>query len=295
MTSAKMTILVLGATGLQGGATARELLGRGHRVRVLTRTPESAAARRLAEAGADVVRGDLDDTSSVIRAMTGVDGVFSVQTFMTPSGIGGEIRQGKAVARAAKETGVGHVVYSSVGGAERRSGVPHFESKWTIERCLRSLDVPTTVVRPTFFMDNFVRNGPRRGEDGNVLSLALHPDTRVQLVATQDIGAFAADAFESREEYLGASVELAGDELTADQIARVFQHVTGEPTRFEELPADAVAANPRIPYSSEIALMFEWFQEFGYRADMSALRARRPSLLTFEEYLQTVGHTAPVG
>ncbi|NYH55663.1 uncharacterized protein YbjT (DUF2867 family) [Nocardiopsis arvandica] len=293
MSSGKMTVLVLGATGLQGGATARELLGRGHRVRVLTRTPESEAAKRLAAAGADVVRGDLDDTSSIIGAMTGVDGVFSVQTFMTSSGVDGEIRQGRAVARAALETGVGHVVYSSVGGAERRSGIPHFESKWTIERFLRSLDVPTTVVRPTFFMDNFVQNGPRPAEGGKVVSLALRPSTRVQLIATQDIGVFAADAFEHPEGYLGTSVELAGDELTAAQIAQVFERVTGEPTRFEELSTDAVAADPHIPHSSDIALMFEWFQESGYRADVSALRARRPSMLTFGEFLQTVEHTAP--
>ncbi len=118
-------ILVTGATGLQGGATARALLARGRKVRALVRDPRTPAAVALADAGAELVRGDLYDPPSLRAAMAGVRGVFSVQTVLTPAGIGGEVRQGRAVAEAAAECGVEHVVYSSVGGAERASGVPH--------------------------------------------------------------------------------------------------------------------------------------------------------------------------
>lgn len=282
------TVLVTGATGLQGGAAARELVRRGRTVAALVRDPASDAARALADLGVTLVRGDLDDEASLRSAMEGVHGVFSVQTFMTPKGLGGEVRQGRAVARAAKAAGVAHVVYSSVGGAERHSGVPHFESKRHIERYLQELSVPVTVLRPSFFMDNFAAHGPQNVDGTLVVQLALKPDTRVQFIAVEDIGFFAAEAFERPAEYVGRAVELAGDELSATEVAEAFAARTGLPARFEELPLDAVAGNPYIPNAPEIALMFEWFQEHGYRADIPALRAEHPGLLSFAAYLKSL-------
>lgn len=288
MSTAAGTVLVTGATGLQGGACARELLRRGRPVAALVRDVDAPAARALAQAGARVVRGDLDDEASLRAAMEGVHGVFSVQTFMTPKGLGGEVRQGRAVARAAKAAGVAHVVYSSVGGAERHSGVPHFDSKRHIERYLQELGVPVTVLRPSFFMDNFAAHGPRNVDGTLVVQLALKPDTRVQFIAVEDIGFFAAEAFDKPGQYLGRAVELAGDELSAREVAGAFAARTGLPARFEELALDAVAGNPYIPNAPEIALMFEWFQEHGYRADIGALRAEHPGLLSFAAYLKGI-------
>ncbi|MFE7777899.1 NmrA/HSCARG family protein [Streptomyces sp. NPDC057445] len=281
-------VLVIGATGLQGGATARQLAARGREVRALVRTPDAPAAQALAALGVTPVRGDLNDEQSLRAAMDGVHGVFSVQNFMTPAGLGGEVRQGRAVARAARDTGVAHVVYSSVGGAERHSGVPHFDSKRHIERYLDELGVPHTVLRPTFFMDNFAAHGPQQVDGTLVVQLGLKPDTRVQFIAVDDIGWFAAEAFEKPDEYLGRAVEIAGDELTATEVAEAFAARTGGPARFEEIPLDAVAANPYIPNAPEIALMFEWFQDHGYRADIPALRAVHPGLKSFEAFLKTV-------
>lgn len=278
-------IVVTGATGQQGGATARALLGRGWQVRALVRDPASAAARALANAGATLVEADFDAPASLRTAMIGAHGVFSVQTFMNESGIGGEVRHGRAVAEAAVAAGVAHVVYSSVGGADRASGVPHFESKWAIERYLRQLRVPTTVLRPTFFMDNFAAHWPVVEDSTVVVRLAVTPTTRMQLIAVRDIGAIAADAFEHPAEYLGRSLELAGDELTGPEIAGVFGRVAGLPARFEETPLAEVAANQYIPYRHEIALMFEWFQISGYQADIAALRRRHQGLLTFGDWL----------
>ncbi|MEU3838510.1 NmrA/HSCARG family protein [Streptomyces sp. NPDC028635] len=280
------TVLVIGATGLQGGATARELVRRGRPTAALVRDPASEGARALAASGVTLVAGDMDDEASLRAAMAGVHGVFSVQNFMTPKGLGGEVRQGRAVARAAKAAGVAHVVYSSVGGAERHSGVPHFESKRHIERYLEQLEVPATVLRPAFFMDNFAAHGPRNVDGTLVVQLALKPHTRVQFVAVDDIGFFAAQAFDRPGEYLGRAVELAGDELTAEEVAAAFAARTGLPARFEELSLDEVAANPYIPNAPEISLMFEWFQEHGYRADIPSLRAEHPGLMTFATYLK---------
>ena len=116
-------IAVTGATGQQGGAVARQLLAEGWRVRALTRDVNKPAAQELKALGAEVVAGDLDNGAELEAAFKGAYGVFSVQNFWLPNvGFEGEIKQGKAVAAAAKAAGVQHLVYSSVGAAHRGLG-----------------------------------------------------------------------------------------------------------------------------------------------------------------------------
>ena len=281
-------ILVLGGTGRQGGATARELLRRGRVVHALVRDPQAPAARALADAGAVLVRGDFDDEASLRAAMTGVHGVFSVQTFRTPGGVATEERQGKAVADAAARTGVAHLVYSSVGGAERSSGVDHFESKWHVEQHIQKLGVPATVLRPTMFHEVFLDTGPRLVDGRLVLGLWLRPDVPLQLIATSDIAGFAADAFEDPDTWLGRQVEIAGDELTGPQMAEAFARVAGIPARYQELPIDQLRA-----VRPDLAAMFDFFNDRGYRADLPALRRIRKDLVSLEDFLRT-SWTAPV-
>ncbi|MGH4014096.1 MAG: NmrA/HSCARG family protein [Pseudonocardiaceae bacterium] len=281
-------IVVIGGTGRQGGAVARQLLQRGWSVRALVRDPDKPAARALQEQGAILVPGDLDDVESVRAAVAGAYGVFTVHTFMTPTGLAGEVRHGKAVAQAAKDAGVAQVVYTSVDGAERDSGVPHFESKWVIEQHLQALGVPTTVLRPTFFMDNFAAQPPQLVDGALLVRFALHPQTRLQMIATADIGVFAADAFDHPEDYIGQAVALAGDELTGPQIAQAFQEVTDLPARFEEQPLDEIRA-----FSEDHAVMFEWIHKAGYdQADIAQLRERNPKLKSLRGWLQASWQTA---
>lgn len=231
------TILVLGGTGQQGGAAARHLLAARWQVRALVRYPDAARALALPRAGAQLVRGDLDDGASLRAAMAGAHGVFSVQTFMGHGGIEAEVRQGKSVAQTAAETSVGHLVYSSVGGADRHSAVPHFESKWEIERHIRELGLPATILRPVFFMENLSAYGGPRLVDGSLLlRQALRPDRTLQMIAVDDVGAFAALAFGNPASLRGTQLELAGDELTGPQIAALFGELAGMPARFESSP-----------------------------------------------------------
>ncbi|MFJ4769394.1 NmrA/HSCARG family protein [Streptomyces uncialis] len=282
------TILVLGGTGRQGGALVRELLRRGRPVRALVRDPGAPGARALAEAGAVLAHGDMDDEASLRAAMKGVHGVFSVQPFRTPGGVAAEERQGRAVGDIAAESGVAHLVYSSVGGAERASGIPHFESKWNVERHLRTLDLAVTVLRPTMFYDVFEEISPRRVADGLVLGMWLRPEVPVQIIATDDIAAFAADAFDDPGAWAGRQVEIAGDELTGPQMAEAFARVSGVPTRYEYLPIEKLRA-----VRDDLATMFDWFDREGYRADLPELRRLRPDLITLETWLRA-HWTAPV-
>ncbi|GHG98066.1 NmrA/HSCARG family protein [Streptomyces rubradiris] len=263
-------VSVLGGTGNQGGATARELLSRGWQVRALVRDPGKAEAQALEELGATLVKGDLEDTDSLRAAVDGVHGVFSVQALAyEPETLAAEVRHGKAIADAAKEAGVAHFVYSSVGGAERQTGIDHFESKWEIEEHIKKTGLPATVLRPVFFMNNLLHFADARPE--RLMRLPVKADKPMQFIASDDIGFFAATAFDNPAEYIGKEIELAGDEITFPQVAEIYERVTGVPTRFEATPVEE--------------RMFEWFAEEGYQADIPALRRIHPGLLTLEEFL----------
>jgi uncharacterized protein YbjT (DUF2867 family) len=268
-------VLVTGATGKQGGATARHLLAGGWPVRALTRDPKSPAAQALVKAGAEVVQGDLDDRASLDRALSGVYGVYSMQT-PYPAGVDVEERQGKALADAAGAAGVEHFVYASVGGAERNTGISHFESKWAIEKHVGELSLPATILRPVFFMENF--NAQRESiRNGTFTSRGLKPDKPLQLIAANDVGAFAALAFAYPQDYVGLALELAGDELTEPQIVETLAKVIGRPVTM--VPYEGP------PRGEDFARMIKWFNEEGYQADIPDLRARYPRLLRFETWL----------
>ncbi|MGW0231358.1 NmrA/HSCARG family protein [Actinopolymorpha singaporensis] len=272
------SVLVTGATGNQGGAAARALLERGWSVRAYVRDPAKPAARALADLGAELATGDLDDPDALRAAMTGVHGVFSVQPLATSAEqLAAEVRQGESVADLAAQSGVAHLVYSSVGGAERHTGVDHFETKAEVERHIARLGLPATVLRPVYFMNNLLYFDVADGE--RVVNLPLRPDRPLQLVAADDIGWFAADdigwfaadAFDHPDSYLGRQLELAGDQLTLPEIAAAFEQVTGVPTRYHAAPITS--------------RMYEWFAESGYQADIAALRERHPDMLTFTDFL----------
>ncbi len=277
-------IAVTGATGQQGGQTAWRLLAQGWKVRALTRDVDKPAAQALAAAGAEIVPGDMDDRAQLDAAFKGAYGVFSVQNYWLPNvGFDGEVRQGKNVADAAKAAGVKHFVFSSVGAAHRGMGQKHFESKWIIEQYIHSLGIPYTILRPVYFMENFnwtranILNGAFQG-------IGLRPDKTLQLVATADIGAFAELAFANPVQFLGKTIELAGDELTETQIADVFSRVIGRPVQ-------VTAAQDRggsAPTEEQLA-MFNFFNGIGYSADIAALRAMYPALQKLEQYLRRSG------
>jgi uncharacterized protein YbjT (DUF2867 family) len=276
-------ILVTGATGKQGGAVADHLLKNGWAIRVLTRDPGKPAAKHLTERGAEVVKGDLDDCDSVRRALSGCYGVYAVQTFWEV-GVEGEIRQGKALADDAKAAGVRHFVYSSVGSADQDTGIPHFDSKWQIEEHIRSLDLPHTIIRPVWFMDNFNSPDFRRSILRGELALPLRPDKPLQMVAVNDIGAFAALAFDDPQRWNHRAFDLAGDELTLPEVASMISQVIGLTVSYHVMPMSQAEAQSR-----EMAVMFRWFNELGYQADIQGLRRLYPELLTFGAWMYAAG------
>jgi uncharacterized protein YbjT (DUF2867 family) len=279
-------VLVTGATGRQGGAVIRHMLPKGWKLRALTRNSTSHAAQELARQGVEVVQGDLEDPSSLERASRGVYGIYSLQDFWTV-GAKREVQQGKNLADVAKKAAAQHFVYSSVGGAERNSGITHWESKWEIEKHIRKLALPATILRPAAFMETYhvleVEVGILKGK----LADPIRGDKPYQTIATDDIGAFAALAFERPKEFVGKELEIAGSELTNLEAAQVFSRVMGKPVKFRKLPMPIV----RLFLGKEFYEMFRWFNDAGFKADIVELRRRYPEihLHTLEEWLREEG------
>lgn len=280
------TVLVTGATGRQGGAVIRHMLPRGWKLRALTRNTASFEAQSLARLGIEIVQGDLEDSASVTRAVAGVYGIYSVQDFWAV-GARREVQQGKNVADAAKKANVKHFVYSSAGGAERKTGIPHWESKWEVENHIRSLHLPATIIRPVAFMETYYIDQVEIGILKGKLTDPIRGDKPYQTIATDDIGAFVSLAFERPSEFIGKELEIASSELTNLEAAKVFSRVLGKPVKYQKLPLPLV----RLVLGKEFYLMFRWFNEAGFKADIPGLRRAYPDihLHTLEEWLREEG------
>jgi len=280
MATQSKIILVTGATGQQGGAVARALLTKGQKVRVMTRTPAKASA--LANAGAEVVKGDLTNSSDLQAALRGVHGVFAMSTPFE-AGMDQEVRQGIMLADAAKQAGIAHYVYTSVGSAHRNTGIPHFESKWKVEQHIRQIGLPATVLRPVFFMENFTTFCKPSAE--GILMMPMRADKKLALVAVRDIGEFGAAALMRPNDFLGHAIDLAGDELPMPEVAAQLSKVTGRSIRFQGLPLEQAEAT----MGHDIATMFRWFNEVGYQVNVAALKQTfKIPLTTFAEWVKTV-------
>jgi len=270
--SDKKTVLVVGATGQQGGAAVDALLKQGHTVVGLTRNPQSDRAQALAGRGVTLAAGDLSDPNSLVNAARNVDAIYGMTTPFE-AGIEAEIQQGIAFVEAAKTAGVGHIIFGSVSDADRNTGIPHFDSKHTVEKHLASLSVPYSIVAPVYFMDNLTTPWMVPALQQGKLAMALPAERPLQQIAVSDIGAFVAALVDRREAVFGKRFDIAGDELTGTQAAAVVASASGREMRYEGFPPDALRAN-----SEDMALMFEWFDRVGYSADIAGLRRDFPDI-----------------
>jgi uncharacterized protein YbjT (DUF2867 family) len=266
------TILITGVTGNQGGAVAQALDGTGFRLRGLTRKPDGVRAAALARNGVEIIKGDLDDEATLRRALAGVWGVFGVQTSLE-AGVEREEAQGKRLATLAREAGVEHFVYTSVGSAHERTGIPHFDNKWRIEETVRSLRFPSHVIlRPVFFMENLLAPFSLQG---STLAWGLGSGTKLQMIAVDDIGWFGARAFTEATALNRREIDLAGDVQTMPEAAEILTEALGRPIAFAQTPIEQVRQ-----YSKETAAMLEWFDRVGYSADIAGLEREFGRALT---------------
>ncbi len=266
----KLSVLVTGATGQQGGAVTRALLNHGHHVRALTRKPDSPSAQAVRALGAEVVGGNTEDRDSLERVMAGVDAVFAVTDFWG-GGFDAEVRQGKTIADASKAAGIKHLLFTSVPRSDEFTGIPHFDSKTHIEKYILSIDVPYTIIGPTFFFENYQSPWFLPYLQQGTLPMALSPDTKLQQIAVEDIGLFARHVFERRDEFLGKRIDIASDELTTPQTAQILSRVAGHEIKYVQLQIEQLRQ-----VNEEFAIMFEWFEKEGTGINLPELHRRYP-------------------
>ncbi len=268
------TVLVIGATGKQGGAVAELLLKRGHDVTAYVRSPESPSARALSTAGARLVTGDLADPEALAAAARGVDAIFGLSV---PFGSGGkdeEVAQGRLLVDVAARAGA-HLVYSSVRGADRQAetDIDHANSKQLVEAYLRGQEIRATVLGPVYFMENVLNVGFSRLADG-VLANPLSAGKPLDQVTVRDIAGLAVLAVEQPERFIGERIDVVSDRVTGEEAARILSEVLGREIPYQRLPLDQV----RHWAGDEIADMFQHFEDNTDFVDADGLHARYPDV-----------------
>jgi uncharacterized protein YbjT (DUF2867 family) len=239
-------------------------------VRALTRKPTGAPARALAALGAEIVTADLADRGAVDAAMRGVDAVFSVATPFE-SGVGVETQYGITVADAAKAAKA-FLVYSSVANADRQTQIPHFDSKFAVERHIRANVADAAIIAPVYFMEN-VRFAPAQLREG-VYPSPLSPDRMLAQIATADIASAAIAIFEDPARHAGKRHDIGGDELTGEASVRILSAILGRNLVYFKTPLDVI----RQAMGEDGVAMYSWFERVGYTVDRGALARDFPDL-----------------
>src|SRR5467141_1068163 len=271
----KLTVVVTGGTGKQGGAVVKSLFERGHEVRAVTRSTDSAKAKELANVGVTLVRASLEDTAALTKALEGATSLFAMTTPFE-GGTQAETRQGVSAADAAKAAGV-HLVFTSVGSANRQTGVPHFDSKYKVEEHIARIGVRATVLAPVYFMENLYFGKEQLAK--SIYAAPLPPTRGLAQVAVADIGAVAVRLLEDPGRFVGKRFDLAGDELTGNDIVAILSRVTGRQFTYLQVPLDLI----RQRMGEDAVKMYEWFDGVGYTVDRAALR-REFSDVAFHDF-----------
>ncbi len=308
------TIAVLGATGAQGGGMVRAILADPSGefgVRALARNPQSAQAQALVAAGAEVVQADLDDEESLRKAFDGVYGAFVVTNYFAQrseaevaarSAADMELEQAGNAARAARDAGVEHVIWSTLadtrphfGDTDRvptlddgRYKVPHFDAKSEADELFRQSGVPTTFLQTTLFYENLTSDlGPVRDEDnGLVLTLPMD-DAPLNAIAVGDIGRTALGIFRRTDDFTGRTIAIGGDKLTGGQIVQIMSDLLGEPVAYKPHGWDEFRSFG-FPGAVEFGNMFQYYaenhEEFSNERDLDLVRELNPELQTFRQW-----------
>lgn len=315
--SDKKIIAVIGATGAQGGGLVRAIAADRHGpfiARAITRDPDSDKAQALVRRGVEVVAGNTDDESSLVRAFAGAYGAFCVTNYWEHFSAEREGAQAAAMARASRAAGVQHVIWSTLEDTRLRVpltdgrlptlqgtyNVPHFDSKGQVDDVFAIEAAPTTFLLAAFYWENFIHfgMGPRKGDDGKlVLALPLG-GAKLPGIATEDIGRVAYGIFRRGATTVGQRIGIAGDVLRGPELAVKLARALGRPVTFVDVPFDAYRALG-FPGAADLGNMFQYQaiegDEFVNSRSPKLARTLNPELLDFDAWLAANGALIPIG
>ncbi|MDS1114860.1 NmrA family NAD(P)-binding protein [Gordonia westfalica] len=269
-------IVVIGATGGQGGAVLDALLDAGFAVRAVVRDAVSSKAATLADRGVELAVGDIVSGVGLTDAFTGAAGAFALTTPFE-SGVDAEVAQGTALLEAATAASLPYLVFSSVASADRDTGVPHFDSKFEVEQMLAASDIPHTVVGPAYFYDNLLAGADALA--AGVMPIAMPADKPLQQLSRRDLGRFVATLFRDPGAHTGQRIDIASDQPTPSEMARMVGDILGTSVSAESYDPE------RIP-SADMSAMFAFLGDRGYEVDIPGLHRRFPDVgwQTFAEW-----------
>ncbi len=274
----KRNVLVLGATGNQGGAVVQALLKDGHNITGVTRNVESPKSQQLIEQGVKMITADFSDQDSLSEIMKDVETVFAMTTPGWEGDVVAELQQGTNMVEAAKIASVPHFIYTSVSDANQSTGIPHFDSKYEIEKQLVASGLNYTIVAPAYFMDNifypYVMDAVKKE---GILRVAMPENTKLQQISAEDIGKFVGMVVNEREKMFGQRINIAGDTISGNDVAAVLTKALGKEVKYEGFSPDYLREQ-----SEDMANMFDWFNNIGYSADLENLK--QYNLLSFEAW-----------
>ena len=313
----KKVIAVLGATGAQGGGLVRAILNdksSEFSVRALTRDVNSPKAKALAELGAKVVAVDIDNYESIRSAFTNAYGVYAVTFFWEHFSAEKEIAQIASIAKAAKETSVKHIIWSTLEDTRNwiplddkrmptiheKYKVPHFDSKGSSDKFFMELNLPVTFLLTSFYWENFIYFGmqPKRGPDGKLALTIPMGDKKLSGIAAEDIGKCAYGIFKKGNAFIGKRVGIAGEHLTVKKIAETFTKVLGEEVVYNDVPFD-VYRGFGFPAADDVGNMFQFYHDFedyftGARS-IEFSKSLNPQLKNFDSWLKENKEKIPIG
>jgi uncharacterized protein YbjT (DUF2867 family) len=312
---AKKIIAVTGATGAQGGGLVRAILAdKEFAVRAITRKPDGDKAKELAKLGAEVVAADLDNEASLKKAFTGAHGAYLVTNFWEHFSPEKELAQARTMAKAAKDAGVKHVIWSTLEDTRRyvplsdnrmptlmgKYKVPHFDAKGEANKIFGELGVPTTLLNTSFYWDNLIHfgMGPKKGPDGKLAFTLPMGDKKLPGIAAADIGKAALGIFKRGSEYIGKTVGIAGEHLTGAQMAAALSKALGKEVVYNAVTPEQYRKFG-FPGAEDLGNMFQFKAEFekdycGAR-DLQVSKSLNPELQSFSAWLSANKDRIPVG
>lgn len=279
------SILVTGATGQQGGATARELLKFGFQVKALIRDKNSNKAKELAQLGAKLIKGDWSNFDSFETSLNHVDAVYMVLPpvwDMNEEADNKEADLGIDFINVLKDKNIKFVIYSSVFMSDKQKAFrPRF--KHTIEEHLWKSGLHAVVLRPATFMENFLM--PSTGISEGKFYNFMPQGKKVPYITTEDIGIFARIIFQDPDKYVGKTIDLAGDKIDEIEILNALRSSLGIDLKLVQLTTDELKIqNPLF------ARLIEMFTNVPFPAiDIDALRTLNPQLRSFSSWLDEIG------
>jgi len=312
----KKIIVVFGATGAQGGGVVRAILNdpnSEYTVRAVTRDPNSDKAKELAQMGAEVVAGEIDDSQSLKRALSGAYGAYFVTFFWAHFSPEKEKEEAKNMAQAAKEAGVKHVIWSTLEDTRNyvplddnrmptihgKYKVPHFDGKGESDQYFVEAGVPVTFMLASYYWENMIYfgMGPKKGADGKLAITFPMGHEKMAGIAAEDIGKCAYGIFKKGPELIGKKIGIAGDQLTCDEMAKALSKALGQEVVYNEISPEQYR-NLGFPGADDLGNMFQFYRDFAEvcnrTRDVKFSKELNPELQSFDKWLAKNAQLMPL-